>query len=164
MSLSELIKRKDIKLNLLNPITLEHDLKQLATATKSIVAIYMACGIDITKASVFVQSHGRVDVATKFCHTNCSVNRMIQFKEKSCKAMSKSAFLISLESIFLTQKILEFNNLDKPESTNLLSIFQLISGRTKEDSNKILEVILDFHAKVTTTVRIKRKGRCMRQN
>ncbi|KAJ4942657.1 hypothetical protein NE237_005548 [Protea cynaroides] len=87
MSLSELIKRKDIKLNLLNPITLEHDLKQLATATKSIAAIYMACGIDITKASVFVQSHGRVDVATKFCHTNCSVNRMIQFKEKSCKAV-----------------------------------------------------------------------------
>ncbi|KAJ4945352.1 hypothetical protein NE237_000122 [Protea cynaroides] len=141
-------------------ITLEHDLKQLATATKSIAAIYMACGIDITKASVFVQSHGRVDVATKFCHTNCSVNRMIQFKEKSCKAMSKSAFLISPESIFLTQKILEFNNLDKPESTNFLSIFQLISGRTKERiQTKILEVILDFHAKVTTTVRIKRKGK-----
>ncbi|KAJ4961467.1 hypothetical protein NE237_021377 [Protea cynaroides] len=123
MSLSELIKRKDIKLNLLNP---------LATATKSIAAIYVACVIDITKASVFVQSHGRVDVATKFCHTNCSVNRMIQFKEKSCKTMSKSAFLISPESIFLTQKMIQ---------------------------TKILEVILDFHARVTTTVRIKRKGK-----
>ncbi|KAJ4979318.1 hypothetical protein NE237_010098 [Protea cynaroides] len=36
--------------------TLEHDVRQLATATKSIAAIYMACGVDITK------SHGRADV------------------------------------------------------------------------------------------------------
>ncbi|KAJ4978563.1 hypothetical protein NE237_009343 [Protea cynaroides] len=42
--------------------TLEHDVKQLATTTKSIAAIYMACGVDITKASVFVQSHGRAVV------------------------------------------------------------------------------------------------------
>ncbi|KAJ4946684.1 hypothetical protein NE237_008294 [Protea cynaroides] len=31
-------------------ITLGHDVKQLATATKSIAAIFMACGVDITKA------------------------------------------------------------------------------------------------------------------
>ncbi|KAJ4978851.1 hypothetical protein NE237_009631 [Protea cynaroides] len=75
--------------------------------------------------------------------------------------------LISPESTFLTQKMdskqdktLEFDNPDKPESTNLLSIFQLISGRTKERiQTKILEVIWDFHVRVMTTVRIKRKGK-----
>ncbi|XP_042488909.1 tryptophan--tRNA ligase, chloroplastic/mitochondrial-like isoform X2 [Macadamia integrifolia] len=73
-----------------NQITLEYDVKQLATATKSTAAIYMACGVDTTKASVFVQSHVRAHVELMWLLSSVTpigrVNRMIQFKEKSRKA------------------------------------------------------------------------------
>ncbi|XP_043725057.1 tryptophan--tRNA ligase, chloroplastic/mitochondrial isoform X2 [Telopea speciosissima] len=71
-------------------ITLEHDVKQLATSTKSTAAIYMACGVDTTKASVFVQSHVRAHAELMWLLSSVTpigwLNRMIQFKEKSRKA------------------------------------------------------------------------------
>ncbi|KAJ4957886.1 hypothetical protein NE237_024997 [Protea cynaroides] len=74
----------------LHAITLEHDVKQLATATKSTAAIYMACGVDTTKASVFVQSHVRAHVELMWLLSSVTpigrLNRMIQFKEKSREA------------------------------------------------------------------------------
>ncbi|XP_043725059.1 tryptophan--tRNA ligase, chloroplastic/mitochondrial isoform X4 [Telopea speciosissima] len=185
----------------LHAITLEHDVKQLATSTKSTAAIYMACGVDTTKASVFVQSHVRAHAELMWLLSSVTpigwLNRMIQFKEKSRKAGDEQVgvalltypvlmasdillyqsdlvpvgedqkqhleltrelaervnyiygrkwkkmggcpsliLLISPESIFLTQKILEFDNPDRPECHNLLSIYQLITGRTKEEVSR----------------------------
>ncbi|XP_042488913.1 tryptophan--tRNA ligase, chloroplastic/mitochondrial-like isoform X6 [Macadamia integrifolia] len=88
--LQDLVTKKIIDSDVRRVITLEYDVKQLATATKSTAAIYMACGVDTTKASVFVQSHVRAHVELMWLLSSVTpigrVNRMIQFKEKSRKA------------------------------------------------------------------------------
>ncbi|PKA64633.1 tryptophanyl-tRNA synthetase [Apostasia shenzhenica] len=183
----------------LHAITLPYDAPQLTKATRCTAAIYLACGVDTSKASVFVQSHVRAHVELMWLLSSVTpiglLNKMIQFKEKSRKAgdenigvglltypvlmaadillyqvpealipptgarvmsltdglskMSKSASsdmsrinLLDPKDV-IANKIkrcktdsfsgLEFDNLDRPECHNLLSIYQLLSGRTKEE-------------------------------
>ncbi|GMI89331.1 ovule abortion 4 [Hibiscus trionum] len=74
----------------LHAITLPYDTQQLSKASRNTAAIYLACGVDTSKASVFVQSHVRAHVELMWllsCATPIGwLNRMIQFKEKSRKA------------------------------------------------------------------------------
>ncbi|KAL6006080.1 Tryptophan--tRNA ligase, chloroplastic/mitochondrial [Asimina triloba] len=74
----------------LHAITLPYDAKQLAKATRDTAAIYLACGVDPYKASVFVQSHVPAHVELMWLLSAATpigrLNRMIQFKEKSRKA------------------------------------------------------------------------------
>ncbi|KAL2655663.1 hypothetical protein AAZV13_04G078800 [Glycine max] len=66
------------------------DLHALSKATRSTAAIYLACGVDPSKASVFVQSHVRAHVELMWLLSSTTpigwLNKMIQFKEKSRKA------------------------------------------------------------------------------
>ncbi|KAH1063501.1 hypothetical protein J1N35_028488 [Gossypium stocksii] len=75
----------------LHAITLPYDTQQLSTATRNTAAIYLACGVDTSKASVFVQSHVRAHVELMWLLSSATpigwLNRMIQFKEKSRKAV-----------------------------------------------------------------------------
>ncbi|KAK4422258.1 Tryptophan--tRNA ligase, chloroplastic/mitochondrial [Sesamum alatum] len=74
----------------LHAITLPYDTQQLSKATKDTAALYLACGVDSSKASVFVQSHVRAHVELMWLLSSATpigwLNRMIQFKEKSRKA------------------------------------------------------------------------------
>lgn len=74
----------------LHAITLPYDTQQLSKATRETAAIYLACGIDNSKASVFVQSHVRAHVELMWLLSSATpigwLNKMIQFKEKSRKA------------------------------------------------------------------------------
>uniref|UniRef100_A0A1D1YAK8 tryptophan--tRNA ligase n=1 Tax=Anthurium amnicola TaxID=1678845 RepID=A0A1D1YAK8_9ARAE len=74
----------------LHAITLQYDAQQLSEATRGTAAIYLACGVDVSKASVFVQSHVRAHVELMWLLSSATpigwLNRMIQFKEKSRKA------------------------------------------------------------------------------
>ncbi|XP_021646544.2 tryptophan--tRNA ligase, chloroplastic/mitochondrial [Hevea brasiliensis] len=74
----------------LHAITLPYDTQQLLRATRDTAAIYLACGVDTSKASVFVQSHVRAHVELMWLLSSATpigwLNRMIQFKEKSRKA------------------------------------------------------------------------------
>ncbi|XP_010251889.1 PREDICTED: tryptophan--tRNA ligase, chloroplastic/mitochondrial isoform X2 [Nelumbo nucifera] len=74
----------------LHAITLPYDAQLLSKATKNTAAIYLACGIDTSKASIFVQSHVRAHVELMWLLSSATpigwLNRMIQFKEKSRKA------------------------------------------------------------------------------
>ncbi|KAL5558635.1 hypothetical protein UlMin_034846 [Ulmus minor] len=74
----------------LHAITLPYDAKSLSKATRDTAAIYLACGVDTSKASVFVQSHVRAHVELMWLLSSATpvgwLNRMIQFKEKSRKA------------------------------------------------------------------------------
>lgn len=74
----------------LHAITLPYDTQQLSKATRNTAAIYLACGVDSSKASVFVQSHVRAHVELMWLLSSATpigwLNRMIQFKEKSRKA------------------------------------------------------------------------------
>lgn len=73
----------------LHAITLPYDIQQLSKATKETAAIYLACGVDVSKASVFVQSHVPAHVELMWLLSSTApigwLNRMIQFKEKSRK-------------------------------------------------------------------------------
>ncbi|GMH12413.1 hypothetical protein Nepgr_014254 [Nepenthes gracilis] len=73
----------------LHAITLPYDAQELSRATRDAAASYLACGIDPSKASVFVQSHVRAHVELMWLLSSATpigwLNRMIQFKEKSRK-------------------------------------------------------------------------------
>ncbi|XP_057519054.1 tryptophan--tRNA ligase, chloroplastic/mitochondrial [Amaranthus tricolor] len=74
----------------LHAITLPFETQQLSKATRNTAAIYLACGIDISKSSVFIQSHVRAHVELMWLLSSTTpigwLYRMIQFKEKSRKA------------------------------------------------------------------------------
>lgn len=75
----------------LHAITLPYDTQQLSKATRDTAALYLACGVDPSKASIFVQSHVRAHVELLWLLSSATpigwLNRMIQFKEKSRKAV-----------------------------------------------------------------------------
>ena len=63
-----------------------HDPAELTRSTRSSAALYLAAGVDPTKAKVFIQSH--VPAHSELCWLlNCAtpigwLEKMIQFKEK----------------------------------------------------------------------------------
>ena len=73
----------------LHAITVPHDPGRLAEDTRSTAALYLACGMDPKRCSVFVQS--QVAAHSELCWLlNCVtplnwLERMIQFKEKAVK-------------------------------------------------------------------------------
>ena len=73
----------------LHAITVPHDPSRLAEDTRSTAALYLACGMDPNRCSVFVQS--QVAAHSELCWLlNCVtplnwLERMIQFKEKAVK-------------------------------------------------------------------------------
>ena len=73
----------------LHAITVPHDPDRLAHDTLSTAALYLACGLDPERSTVFVQS--QVAAHSELCWLlNCVtplnwLERMIQFKEKAVK-------------------------------------------------------------------------------
>ena len=73
----------------LHAITVPHDPAKLAGDTRSTAALYLACGMDPERCSVFIQS--QIAAHSELCWLlNCVtplnwLERMIQFKEKSVK-------------------------------------------------------------------------------
>ena len=73
----------------LHAITVPHDPARLAEDTLGTAALYLACGIDPQRSTVFVQSH--VSAHSELCWLlNCVtplnwLERMIQFREKALK-------------------------------------------------------------------------------
>ncbi|GAB4822762.1 hypothetical protein N2152v2_009808 [Parachlorella kessleri] len=74
----------------LHAITLPHNPADLLQATRSSAALYIACGIDPERSSIFVQSHVPAHSELTWllsCGTPIGwLRKMIQFKEKSKKA------------------------------------------------------------------------------
>ncbi|MEQ9548514.1 MAG: tryptophan--tRNA ligase [Coleofasciculus sp. G3-WIS-01] len=73
----------------LHAITVPHNPATLATDTYTIAALYLACGVDLNDATIFVQSHipAHCELTWLFnCITPINwLERMIQFKEKALK-------------------------------------------------------------------------------
>ena len=73
----------------LHSITARQDPKQLRERTFNLAAFYIACGLDVTKSKIFVQSqvHEHAELAWVLsCFTYMGeMNRMTQFKDKSLK-------------------------------------------------------------------------------
>ena len=81
----------------LHAITVAHDPKALRESTRTTAALYLASGVDPSKASIFVQSkvpaHAELAWLLQCATPMGWLERMIQFKEKSrkLKAMSEEA-------------------------------------------------------------------------
>ncbi|MEQ9671142.1 tryptophan--tRNA ligase [Coleofasciculus sp. G2-EDA-02] len=73
----------------LHAITVPHNPATLAADTYTIAALYLACGVDLNDATIFVQSHipAHCELTWLFnCITPINwLERMIQFKEKALK-------------------------------------------------------------------------------
>lgn len=73
----------------LHAITVRQDPKQLFEACLDGLALYLACGIDPEKSTLFVQSHVPQHAQLSWvlnCYTQMGeLNRMTQFKDKSAK-------------------------------------------------------------------------------
>ncbi len=73
----------------LHAITVPHDPKQLAADTYTLVALYLACGLDLNHSTIFVQSHVSAHSELTWllnCITPLNwLQDMIQFKEKAIK-------------------------------------------------------------------------------
>lgn len=73
----------------LHAITVPHDPKALAANTYTVAALYLACGIDLSYSTIFVQSHISAHAELTWllnCITPLNwLERMIQFKEKAIK-------------------------------------------------------------------------------
>ena len=74
-------------------ITVPQDKTELRRRTKELTALYLACGLDPEKATIFVQSEvpGHTQLAWMLtCNTQMGeLERMTQFKDKSQKQSSK---------------------------------------------------------------------------
>ncbi|MBN4001957.1 tryptophan--tRNA ligase [Nostoc sp. LPT] len=73
----------------LHAITVPHDPKKLAADTYTLVALYLACGLDLNHSTIFVQSHVSAHSELTWllnCITPLNwLQDMIQFKEKAVK-------------------------------------------------------------------------------
>ncbi|MEH2191819.1 MAG: tryptophan--tRNA ligase [Nostoc sp.] len=73
----------------LHAITVPHDPKQLAADTYTLAALYLACGLDLSHSTIFVQSHVSAHSELTWllnCITPLNwLQDMIQFKEKAVK-------------------------------------------------------------------------------
>ncbi|BAY31372.1 tryptophanyl-tRNA synthetase [Nostoc carneum NIES-2107] len=73
----------------LHAITVPHEPKELASNTYTLVALYLACGLDLNHSTIFVQSHVSAHSELTWllnCITPLNwLQDMIQFKEKAVK-------------------------------------------------------------------------------
>lgn len=73
----------------LHAITVEHNPEELSQKTREVAAMYLACGLDPEKATIFVQSHLHEHAELAWlltCQTPLGwLYRMTQFKDKSAK-------------------------------------------------------------------------------
>ena len=73
----------------LHAITVRQDPTALRKATLDVLALYLACGIDPNKSTIFVQSHVPEHTQLSWvlnCYTYFGeMSRMTQFKDKSAR-------------------------------------------------------------------------------
>src|SRR5258708_10682713 len=78
----------------LHAITVWQDPQALCEGTREVAALYLACGIDPQKSTVFVQSHVAAHPELSWileCFTPLGwLNRMTQFKDKAAKQQTET--------------------------------------------------------------------------
>ena len=83
----------------LHTITVPQDPTLLKKRIKSIVALYLACGIDPKKNTIYIQSENLYHANLSWileCHTYMGeANRMTQYKDKSKKVQNVSVGLLT---------------------------------------------------------------------
>lgn len=97
----------------LHAITVNQDAKQLTINTRETAAAYLACGINPTKSTVFVQSqvHTHSELAWLLnCHTPLGwLNRMTQFKDKAGNKQDNAVLGLYSYPVLMAADILAYN-------------------------------------------------------
>lgn len=83
----------------LHAITVPQDSKTLSSKVKSLLALYLACGIDSNKNTIFIQSENEYHANISWfleCNTYYGeLSRMTQFKDKSLKNINFTSGLLT---------------------------------------------------------------------
>lgn len=83
----------------LHSLTVINDDNNIKDSTRSLIALYLACGVDPKKNTIFIQSENEYHTNLSWileCHTYFGeLSRMHQFKEKSKKSTNFSAGLFT---------------------------------------------------------------------
>jgi tryptophanyl-tRNA synthetase len=96
----------------LHAITVQQDPAELRQKSREVAAIYLACGIDPEKATIFIQSHVSAHAELAWiltCFTPLGwLNRMTQFKDKAAKQQQDtvSAGLLSYPTLMAADILL----------------------------------------------------------
>ena len=82
----------------MHAITVEHNPAELRANTRSLAALYMACGLDPERCLIFIQSHVTAHAEITWI-LNCAtpigwLERMTQYKDKAAKQESVSTGLL----------------------------------------------------------------------
>lgn len=84
----------------LHAITVQQDPIQLRMKTREVAALYLACGLDPDKVTIFVQSHVSAHSELAWILTCVSpigwLNRMTQFKDKAAKQQQQDSIASGL--------------------------------------------------------------------
>lgn len=102
----------------LHAITVPQDPAALRAATLEAAAAYIACGIDVEKSSIFVQSavpeHSELAWLLS-CYTPMGwLDRMTQFKEKAGKKKDRAALALYSYPVLMAADILLYNTTHVP--------------------------------------------------
>ena len=96
----------------LHAITIPQDPKTLSSKVKSLLALYLACGIDPKKNTIFIQSENEYHANISWlleCNTYYGeLSRMTQFKDKSLKNMNFTSGLLTYP-VLMTADILAYD-------------------------------------------------------
>ncbi|KAK1290136.1 hypothetical protein QJS10_CPB18g01012 [Acorus calamus] len=142
----------------LHAITLPYDAPQLSKATRSTAAIYLACGVDTSKGDenvgVALLTYPVLMASDILLYqvpeplippAGARVMSLTDGLSKMSKSAPSDQSRINLldPKDVIVNKIkrcktdsfpgLEFDNPERPECNNLLSIYQLVTGKTKEE-------------------------------
>jgi len=94
----------------LHAITVPQEPEKLREQTESLAAVYLACGLDPRKATLFAQSHVRQHAMLGWIMTTLShmgeLERMTQFKDKSAGKESVGAGLFTYPSLMAADILL----------------------------------------------------------
>lgn len=136
----------------MHAITVYQDPKELHKNIRDLIAIYLACGIDPTKNTIFLQSENIYHANLSWilgCFTPYGeLSRMTQFKDKSQKNKSFSSGLLTYPILMASDILLydvDYVPIGKDQTQHLeltRNIAQRINNKVNEDIFKVPEALL----------------------
>jgi tryptophanyl-tRNA synthetase len=127
----------------LHALTTLEDSNELANSTRLVAAAYLACGIDLKRSNIFVQSH--VPIHTELgwilsCITPLGwLNRMTQFKEKAGKHRENACLGLYAYPVLMAADVLIYKATHVPvgdDQKQHVEIMRDIAGLFNRQFNK----------------------------
>lgn len=142
----------------LHSITVPQDPKSLRENIKSLLAIYVACGIDLNKNTIFIQSENEYHTNISWlleCNTYYGeLSRMTQFKDKSLKNKNFSAGLLTYP-VLMASDILAYDidivpvGIDQKQHVEITRDIAIRFNKKFGETFKVPDVMIKDGSKIT---------------